>query len=79
MTMLSEHYLDGVYAAAVESVEEAIVNVLVAAETMTLVKPEGHYEWHAIDHRAPAGRSCVSYHRLSDAMSEAAVSWTHWG
>jgi D-aminopeptidase len=65
LTMLSEHYLDAVYAAAVESVEEAIVNVLVAAQTMTLVKPEG-YCWHAIDH-ARLQEVMRRYNRLSHA------------
>ena len=49
LTALDEHHLDAVYAAAVEAVEEAILNVLVAAETMTLVKPEGS-RCVALDH-----------------------------
>lgn len=35
LQMLSDRYIDPVYYAAVEATEEAIVNALVAAETMT--------------------------------------------
>jgi len=49
MTCLADHYLDAVYEAAVDAIEESIINALVAAQTMTLVKPEGH-SWNAIDH-----------------------------
>ena len=41
--------LDPLYLAAVESVEEAVVNALVAAKTTTTVKPAGRL-CHAIDH-----------------------------
>jgi D-aminopeptidase len=49
LTALDEHHLNAIYTAAVESVEEAILNVLVAAQTMTLVKPEGS-RCVALDH-----------------------------
>lgn len=49
MTCLGEHYLDTVHAAAVDAVEEAIINALVAAETMPLIKPAGS-SWQAMDH-----------------------------
>ncbi len=50
MNSLGDHYIDAVYEAAVDGVEEAILNALVAAETMACIKPEGA-EWKAIDHR----------------------------
>ncbi|QGX99986.1 S58 family peptidase [Roseovarius faecimaris] len=49
MTCLGEHYLDTVYAAAVDAVEEAVLNALIAAETMPLIKPQGS-SWQAMDH-----------------------------
>jgi D-aminopeptidase len=48
---ISNEILDPCYLAAVESVEEAVVNALVAAETMTTVRPEG-LTCRAIDHDA---------------------------
>ena len=46
---LNGEFLDPLYLAAVESVEEAVVNALVAANSMTTVKPAGRI-CHAIDH-----------------------------
>ncbi len=47
--LIDEHYLDEIYAAAVDCVEEAIINAMVAAETMSLIKPAG-LSFPAIDH-----------------------------
>ncbi len=49
MQSLSDHYLEEAYSAAVDSIEEAILNAVIAAETMTFVKPSG-YQAKAIDH-----------------------------
>ncbi len=49
MQSLGDHYIETVYEAAVDAVEEAILNALVAAETMSLIKPSGQ-EWKAMDH-----------------------------
>jgi D-aminopeptidase len=49
MTCIDDHYLDGIYEAAVQSVEEAIINAMIAAETVPLIKPAGK-SWQAIDH-----------------------------
>lgn len=46
---VSDHYFDDIYDAAVQSVEEAIVNAMVAAESMKTVKPSGKTV-DAIDH-----------------------------
>ncbi len=48
---LNAELLDPVYLAAVEAVEEAVVNALVAAETMTTIKPPDRV-CRAIDHQA---------------------------
>ena len=48
---LNGELLDPLYLAAVEAVEEAVVNALVAAESMTTVKPPGRI-CRAIDHDA---------------------------
>jgi D-aminopeptidase len=48
---LNGELLDPLYLAAVEAVEEAVVNALVAAESMTTVKPPG-LTCRAIDHEA---------------------------
>jgi D-aminopeptidase len=50
MTCLDDHYLDVIYEAAVQSVEEAIINALIAAETVPLIKPSGK-SWHKLDHQ----------------------------
>ena len=46
---LNGEVLDPLYLGAVEAVEEAVINALVAAESMTTVKPAGQV-LHAIDH-----------------------------
>jgi D-aminopeptidase len=46
---VNDHYFDEIYDAVVESVEEAIINAMVAAESMPVVKPAGHM-LRAIDH-----------------------------
>jgi D-aminopeptidase len=48
---INNEILDPCYLAAVEAVEEAVVNAMVAAETMTTVKPPG-LTCRAIDHDA---------------------------
>ena len=50
MTCLADHYLDAVYGAAVDAVEESVLNALVAAETMPLAKFSGGARWMAMDH-----------------------------
>lgn len=54
MTTLGDHYIEAVYNAAVDAVEEAILNALVAAETMPMAKfpgaENGTAKWTAIDH-----------------------------
>lgn len=47
---LNEAHCDAMYTAAVQAVEEAILNAMVAAETMPVVKPAG-YVLPAIDHK----------------------------
>jgi D-aminopeptidase len=39
--VLNGEYLDPLYLAAVEAVEEAVVNAMVAGEDVATVKPEG--------------------------------------
>lgn len=51
MEALNDELLDGVYGAAVEAIEEAVVNALVAAESETTFKPAGR-RCSAIDHDA---------------------------
>ena len=63
MDSLNDHYLDEVYKAAVDSIEEAILNAMVAAETMSFIKPAG-YEAKAIDH-ARLQELMKKYGRLS--------------
>ena len=46
---INDHYMDTIYQAAVQAVEEAIINAMIAAETMTMIKPTG-CTWDAIDH-----------------------------
>ncbi len=50
MSTLDDHYIEDVYNAVVDSVEEAVLNALVAAETMSLVKFDTPANWIAIDH-----------------------------
>jgi L-aminopeptidase/D-esterase-like protein len=46
---VNPEYMDPFYLAAVESVEEAVINALLAAESVPTFKPSGHI-CHAIDH-----------------------------
>ncbi|MCP4752086.1 MAG: P1 family peptidase [Proteobacteria bacterium] len=46
---IDDHYLDSVYTATVQSIEEAILNAMIAAESMTTVKPPG-LVLEAVDH-----------------------------
>jgi D-aminopeptidase len=48
LDFINDHYFDDIYLAAVQAVEEAVVNALIAAESMTTVKPAG-YILEAID------------------------------
>lgn len=50
LTCLNDHYLDDAYSAAVQAIEEAVVNAMVAAESMATIKPPG-YTIPALDHR----------------------------
>jgi D-aminopeptidase len=49
LNLINDHYFDAIYRAVVQAIEEAIVNAMIAAESMTTVKPEG-YTLEAIDH-----------------------------
>ena len=49
MDFINNHHLDIVFEAAVQSIEEAIINAMIAANSMTTVKPPG-YTLDAIDH-----------------------------
>jgi D-aminopeptidase len=64
MTSVDDHYLDVIYEAAVQSVEEAIINAMVAAETVPLIKPAGK-SWTAIDHEQ-LKKIMAKYNRLED-------------
>ncbi len=48
LEFINDHYFDDIYRAVVQAIEEAIVNAMVAAESMTTVKPAG-YRLEAID------------------------------
>ena len=63
MEHLSDHFLEDVYKAAVDSIEEAILNAMIAAETMTFIKPAG-FQAKAIDHGRLL-RILSEYNRLS--------------
>ena len=64
MTSVDDHYLDVIYEAAVQSVEEAIINAMVAAETVPLINPAGK-SWTAIDHEQ-LKKIMAKYNRLED-------------
>jgi D-aminopeptidase len=49
LDFINDHYFDDIYRAVVQSIEEAVVNAMIAAESMTTIKPEG-YTLEAIDH-----------------------------
>lgn len=49
LEFINEYHLDTVFEATVQAIEEAIINAMIAAESMTTVKPPG-YTLEAIDH-----------------------------
>lgn len=49
LNFINDHYLDDIYNATVQAIEEAIINAMIAAESMTTVKPGG-FTVTAIDH-----------------------------
>jgi D-aminopeptidase len=49
LNYINDHYFDEIYTATVQAIEEAIVNAMIAAESMTTIKPAG-YTVEAIDH-----------------------------
>jgi D-aminopeptidase len=49
MEFINDHHCEGVYAGAVQSVEEAVINAMIAAESVPTIKPPG-YILEAIDH-----------------------------
>jgi len=51
MRWLNDAHCDAVYGPAVEAVEEAVINALVAAESVPMIKPPGRW-LQAIDHGA---------------------------
>jgi D-aminopeptidase len=53
LQFVNDHYLDLVYEGVVESVEEAVINAMVAAETLPIIKPAGQL-LKSMDH----GRLC---------------------
>jgi D-aminopeptidase len=61
MHCLGDHYIEPVYEAVVDAVEEAILNALIAAETTAMIKPAGK-TWKAMDH-ARLKRIMSSYNR----------------
>ena len=68
MTCIDDHYLDIIYEAAVQSVEEAIINAMVAAQTVPLIKPAGKF-WTAIDHKQLRD-IMAKYNRLNDQQND---------
>jgi D-aminopeptidase len=49
MEYINDHYFDDIYDATVQSVEESVINAMVAAESITTIKPAGK-TLEAIDH-----------------------------
>ena len=49
LDFINEYHLDTIFEACVQAIEEAIINAIIAAESMTTVKPPG-YTLEAIDH-----------------------------
>ena len=49
LDFINDHYFDDIYRAVIQAIEEAVVNAMIAAESMTTIKPEG-YTLKAIDH-----------------------------
>lgn len=65
MDWINEAHCDLFYAAAVEAVEEAVINAMIAAESLPTIKPPGHL-LEAIDHQA-LRRVMADYNRLDGA------------
>ena len=61
---INDHYFDDIYRATVQAVEEAVVNAMIAAQSMTTVKPAG-YTVEAIDHNR-LRKIMKLYKRLSE-------------
>ena len=51
MEFINDHHCDSIYEGAVQSIEEAVINAMIAAETVPTVKPAGH-TLDAINHDA---------------------------
>jgi len=49
LNYINDHYFDDIYGATVQAIEEAVINAMIAAESMTTIKPPG-YTVAAIDH-----------------------------
>ena len=64
MDFINDHYFDDIYRAVVQSIEEAVVNAMIAAEPMTTVKPAG-YTLAAMDHDKLKA-IMKQYNRLND-------------
>ncbi len=62
LEFVNDHYFDEIYRAVVQAIEEAVVNAMIAAESMTTVKPAG-YTLEAIDHDRLI-KIMSQYHRL---------------
>jgi D-aminopeptidase len=61
---INDNHFDIIYDATVQAIEEAVLNAMIAAESMTTVKPAG-YTLEAIDHdRLKA--IMMQYNRLAD-------------
>jgi D-aminopeptidase len=48
LNYINDHYFDDIYRATVQAIEEAVVNAMIAAQSMTTIKPAG-YTLEAID------------------------------
>lgn len=72
MQALGDHHIETVYNAVVDSVEEAILNALVAAETMPMAKfpgaENGTAQWTSIDHERLV-RLMAKYGRVAPGKS----------
>jgi len=64
LEFINDHYFDDIYRAVVQSIEEAVVNAMIAAESMTTIKPAG-YTLAAIDHNKLRA-IMKQYHRLNE-------------
>jgi len=49
LNYINDHYFDDIFGATVQAIEEAIINAMIATESMTTIKPAG-YTVEAIDH-----------------------------